>query len=54
MGDEGRRPSANNLIDAGRPLTVAAALMGHESLNALAITTRPSREGLMRAVTKDL
>ena len=34
----------------GRPLTVVAALMGHESLDTLAIYTRPSREDLLRAV----
>ncbi len=45
-----RHTFAKNLIDAGRPLTVVAALMGHESLNTLAIYTRPSREDLARAV----
>jgi len=45
-----RHAFAKNLIDAGRPLTVVAALMGHESLNTLAIYTRPSREDLARAV----
>ncbi len=45
---------AKNLIDAGRPLTVVTALMGHESLNTLAIYTRPSREDLLRAVNRDL
>ncbi len=45
-----RHTFAKNLIDAGEPLTVVAALMGHESLNTLAIYTRPSREDLQRAV----
>ena len=45
-----RHTFAKNLIDAGTPLTVVAALMGHESLNTLAIYTRPSREDLARAV----
>jgi len=45
-----RHTFAKNLIDAGRPLTVVAALMGHESLDTLAIYTRPSREDLQRAV----
>ena len=49
-----RHTFAKNLIDAGRPLTVVAALMGHESLNTLAIYTRPSREDLARAVNRDL
>jgi site-specific recombinase XerD len=39
-----------NLISAGRPLTVVASLMGHESLDIPAIYTRPSREDLARAV----
>ena len=47
-----RHTFAKNLIDAGRPLTVMAALMGHESLNTLAIYTRPSREDLLRAVSR--
>ncbi len=45
-----RHTFAKNLIDAGEPLTVVAAHMGHESLNTLAIYTRPSREDLLRAV----
>ena len=45
-----RHAFAKNLIDAGRPLTVVAALMGHESLDTLAIYTRPSRKDLQRAV----
>jgi len=45
-----RHTFAKNLIDAGRPLTVVAALMGHESLDTLAIYTRPSRDDLARAV----
>ena len=49
-----RHTFAKNLIDAGRPLTVVAALMGHGSLNTLAIYTRPSREDLARAVNRDL
>jgi integrase/recombinase XerC len=46
-----RHTFAKNLIDAGRPLTVVAALMGHESLDTLAIYTRPSREDLQRAIS---
>ena len=45
-----RHTFAKNLIDAGRPLTVVAALMGHETLDTLAIYTRPSREDLQRAI----
>ena len=48
-----RHTFAKNLIDAGEPLTVVAALMGHESLNTLAIYTRPSREDLQRAVNRE-
>ena len=45
-----RHTFAKNLIDAGKPLTVVAALMGHETLDTLAIYTRPSREDLQRAI----
>ena len=45
-----RHTFAKNLIDAGTPLTVVAALMGHEGLDTLAIYTRPSRVDLQRAV----
>jgi len=45
-----RHTFAKNLIDADKPLTVVAALMGHESLDTLSIDARPSREDLARAV----
>jgi len=46
-----RHTFAKNLIDAGKPLTVVAELMGHESLDTLAIYARPSREDLERAIS---
>jgi len=48
-----RHAFAKNLIDADTPLTVVAAFMGHESLDTLAIYTRPSRKDLQRAVNRE-
>ncbi|HHS96675.1 MAG TPA: integrase [Chloroflexi bacterium] len=45
-----RHTFAKNLVDAGRPLTEVAALLGHARLNTTAVYTQPGRGDLHRAV----
>ena len=45
-----RHTFAKNLVDAGRPLTEVAALLGHARLNTTAVYTQPGQEDLRRAV----
>jgi integrase/recombinase XerC len=45
-----RHSFGKNLVDAGRPLTEVAALLGHTRLNTTAIYTQPGQENLRKAV----
>jgi integrase/recombinase XerC len=45
-----RHTFAKSLIDAGRPLTEVAALMGHSSLDTTRLYTIPGQQDLIRAV----
>jgi len=55
-GVEGVTPHAlrhtfgKNLVDAGRPLTEVAALLGHARLNTTAVYTQPGQADLRQAV----
>jgi integrase/recombinase XerD len=45
-----RHTFAKNLVDAGRPLTEVAALLGHARLNTTAVYTQPGQADLRQAV----
>jgi integrase/recombinase XerC len=45
-----RHSFGKNLVDAGRPLTEVAALLGHARLNTTAIYTQPGQADLQAAV----
>ena len=45
-----RHTFGKNLVDAGRPLTEVAALLGHKRLDTTAIYTQPGRKDLRQAV----
>jgi integrase/recombinase XerC len=45
-----RHTFGKRLVDAGRPLTEVAALLGHESISTTEIYTKPGLEDLEKAV----
>ncbi|HEY68812.1 MAG TPA: tyrosine-type recombinase/integrase [Thermoflexia bacterium] len=45
-----RHTFGKNLVNAGRPLTEVAALLGHARLNTTGVYTQPGQDDLRRAV----